>query len=251
MNTKITEKVVFSDIDGTLIDEYYSYKRSQPVIQQLLDLKAHIVLCSSKTSAEIEYYRDKLCIQDPYISENGAAIFIPKGYFKHNYQYNRRKGNFDVIELGLPYREIRCRLDRIMKKGAFDIVGFGGMAAQEIAEDSGLPIELALMAKQREYSEPFIFKNGDEKVLYSLVEEEGLSCTKGGRYYHLMGKHDKGKAVSILKKFYLEEYSSLQTFGVGDGPNDLPMLREVDKPFFIKEASEVQMVLHNLTYSVR
>ena len=251
LNGKATKKVVFSDIDGTLIDENYSFKQSQPIIKSLLNLNVRIVLCSSKTRAEIEYYREQLEIQDPFISENGAAIFIPKGYFKRRHNFNRQIGNFDVVELGASYNEIRHKLERIRKKSALSIVGFGDMAVKEIAKDSGLPIELALKAKQREYSEPFILRHGDEKMLYKLIEDENLRYTKGGRYYHLTGKHDKGKAVSILKQYFIEEFGSLQTFGVGDGPNDMSMLRVVDKPFFVEEAATLQNVWNTIISAVK
>lgn len=251
LNGKATKKVVFSDIDGTLIDEHYSFKQSQPIIKNLLDLNVKVVLCSSKTRAEIEYYREKLSIQDPFICENGAAIFIPKNYFKHRHDYSKQIGNFDVVELGVPYSEIRRKLERIRKKSAFSIFGFGDMTVEEIAKDSGLPIELALKAKQREYSEPFILRHGDEKTLSRLIEDESLSYTKGGRYHHLMGKHDKGKAVAILKQYYLEEFVSIETFGVGDGPNDLSMLKVVDKPFFVEDAAKLQNMWSSLISAVR
>jgi mannosyl-3-phosphoglycerate phosphatase len=251
LNGKATQKVVFSDIDGTLIDEHYSFKQSQLIIKNLLDLNVKIVLCSSKTRAEIEYYREKLEINDPFISENGAAIFIPKDYFKLRHDYNKQIGNFDVVELGVPYSEIRRKLERIRKKSAFSIVGFGDMTVEEIAKDSELPVELALKAKQREYSEPFILRHGDEKMLFRLIKDENLNYTKGGRYHHLMGKHDKGKAVSILKQYYLEEFGSLQTLGLGDGPNDVPMLRVVDKPFFVEETAKLQNVWSKIISAVR
>jgi predicted mannosyl-3-phosphoglycerate phosphatase (HAD superfamily) len=34
-------------------------------------------------------------------------------------------------------------------------------------------------------------------------------------------------------------FGKVDSFGIGDGPNDLPMLKVVDRPFFIKKkASE-------------
>lgn len=72
----------------------------------------------SKTRLETEYYRNKLGIKDPFISENGAAIFIPRGYFNLNYHYTRRTEHYDIVELGTAYSEIREKLERIRKKSA-------------------------------------------------------------------------------------------------------------------------------------
>lgn len=71
MNSKETKIVIFSDLDGTLLDEKYDYQKSKPIIDQLLVLNVPIVFCSSKTEAEIEFYRKELGIRDPFISENG------------------------------------------------------------------------------------------------------------------------------------------------------------------------------------
>jgi len=73
--------VVFTDIDGTIVDENYSYKGALPALKLLKRKKIPLVFCTSKTRAEIEVYRDELGIKDPFISENGGAIFIPVGIF--------------------------------------------------------------------------------------------------------------------------------------------------------------------------
>jgi mannosyl-3-phosphoglycerate phosphatase len=236
---KITKTAVFTDIDGTIIDENYSLKDTQSAIEKLLDLNVHIILCSSKTRLEIEYYRDKIGIKDPFISENGAAIFIPKGYFNSNHYHTRQTAQYDIVELGIAHSAIRKKLERIRKKSACNIIGFGDMSVEEIADDNGLPLELAALAKQREYSEPFIAKHYNEKVLFDLIEKEGLHCIKSGRYHHLTGRHDKGKAVSILKRCYIKEFGSLKSVGVGNGLNDLSMLNVVNSSFFVEKSQNL------------
>jgi phosphoserine phosphatase len=34
-------------------------------------------------------------------------------------------------------------------------------------------------------------------------------------------------------------FGSIHTYAVGDGPNDLPMLKAIDKPFFIRKVAGV------------
>ena len=47
------------------------------------------------------------------------------------------------------------------------------------------------------------------------------------------------KPVAVLKSLYCQMFGRVETFGIGDGPNDLPMLKIVDKPFFIKKKAGV------------
>jgi mannosyl-3-phosphoglycerate phosphatase len=61
-----------------------------------------------------------------------------------------------------------------------------------------------------------------------------LNYVWGGRFHHILGKNDKGKAAQILKDLYKKEFPSIWTVGVGDSLNDLPMLLVVDHPIFIK-----------------
>lgn len=237
MNNKSAKTAIFTDLDGTLLDEKYGYQKVKPVIDQLLILNVPIVFCSSKTKAEIEFYRKKMGINDPFISENGSAIFIPRGYFRFKYTYTRQTGYYDLIELGAAYAIVREKLELAKKKGVTKIIGFGDMTEEEIAKNSGLPLELARLAKRREYDEPFRIIEGNEKEILDTIIEEGFRYTKGERYFHILGNTDKGKAVAILKGLYVKQFRKLITYGIGDSPNDLSMLKIVDLPIFVRKTS--------------
>jgi mannosyl-3-phosphoglycerate phosphatase len=233
LKTEVIRTVVFSDIDGTLLDENYNFEVTRPVIEQLKALKVPIVLCSSKTRLEIEYLRTKLKINDPFISENGAAIFVPSGYFKAGKYWTKQTNQYDILELGIAYSSIRKKFERIRKACANEVIGFGDMTAEEIAKDTGLTIELAELAKQREYTEPFHYNESHEAEFFSAIRKEGLHFTIGGKYHHLLGDHNKGKAVLLLKELFSKKFKQIRTVGAGNQFNDLEMLETVDMPFFI------------------
>jgi mannosyl-3-phosphoglycerate phosphatase len=100
-------------------------------------------------------------------------------------------------------------------------------------------LKLAKLAKKREHDEPFRIVKGNKTSILNAIRNEGLHCTEGGRYFHLTGNTDKGKAVTILKNLYDQMFGKVDSFGIGDGPNDLPMLKVVDRPFFIKKKAGV------------
>ncbi len=78
----LNKVIVFSDLDGSLLNSRYSFQEAKDVISRLNNLDVPIILCSSKTRKEIEHYRTKLGINAPFISENGAAVFVPKATLK-------------------------------------------------------------------------------------------------------------------------------------------------------------------------
>ncbi len=246
MNSKNPKVIVFADLDGTLLNEKYSSKDVEPTLNQLLSLNVSIVFNSSKTKSEIAYYRKKLCINDPFIVENGSAIIIPDNYFQVNYKFSKHTSGYNIIELGTSYANVRKKLSAITRQTGAAIVGFGDMTVEAIARDSGLPLSLARLAKKRQYSEPFKILSGKESEVLQAIGKEGLCYVKGGRYFHATGSCDKGKAILILKELFLHQYPEIFTIGVGDSDNDLPMLEVVDKPFCVKDTAEKKAVWSNI-----
>jgi mannosyl-3-phosphoglycerate phosphatase len=50
-----------------------------------------------------------------------------------------------------------------------------------------------------------------------------------------MGDSDKGRAVNIIKKLYQKQFGKLVTIGLGDSPNDIEMLQNVDYPVVVQK----------------
>jgi mannosyl-3-phosphoglycerate phosphatase len=225
--------LVFTDLDGTLIDhDTYSWKAAEPAISRLKAGDIPIIPCTSKTRAEIEFYRKSMGLESPFISENGGGIFIPEDYFGFDYSFDRKADGYNIIELGRPYAEIRKAMGELSSYGKLE--GFGDWAPERLAEHTGLSLQEAELAKAREYDEAFVFE-GDEEGLKKAIAGMGLGWTKGGRYWHIMGNNDKGKAVKILAGLYKMRDRKLKTVGLGDSLNDLPMLQAVDMPILIRK----------------
>jgi mannosyl-3-phosphoglycerate phosphatase len=147
--------LIFTDLDGTLLDsETYSYEKSLAAINRLKKNDIPIIFCSAKTRAEQEIYRRELGLVHPFIVENGGAIFIPRAYFPFSFDYHKAVGDLLAIELAIPYSRVKKLLAKISDENDFRVRGFGNMSAAEVAEITGLNLEFAKLAKQREYDEP-------------------------------------------------------------------------------------------------
>ncbi len=226
------KKIIFTDLDGTLLDhDTYSFKKATLALGLLKKNKIPLIICTSKTRSEIEFYRRKLRNKDPFISENGGAIFIPKDYFDFKFKYNKKDNRYYIIELGTDYK----KLVNVLKKIKKNVIGFSDMSIKDVAKDTGLSLNEARLAKKREYDEAFkILNKKDEKDILRLIKKDKLNYTKGGRYYHLMGKSDKGKAVMILSRLFKRKFGRIRTIGLGDSRNDFEMLNNVDKGYLVR-----------------
>ncbi len=230
--------IIFTDMDGTLLDNAYSFEKALPALELIREKNIPLVLCSSKTRAEIERYRVRLENTHPFISENGGGIFIPKNYFRPEILSRcpgtPEAGDYIVIRLGTNYADLRKALTELRSEG-FDITGFGDMNSAEIAALTGLEISEAAMAAQRDFDEPFRFR-GDEKALKKLLQRirsKGFNYTLG-ELLHLTGNNDKGRAVEVLKRLYAAQYGAIITAAFGDSPNDIEMLKKVDYPVVVR-----------------
>jgi mannosyl-3-phosphoglycerate phosphatase len=236
-----TQIVIFTDLDGTLLDSRYSFRKALPAVHSAVEKKVPLVLCSSKTRAEIERLRSKLNNNDPFITENGGGIFIPRGYFESL----RRKflfsgdedGNYQIIKLGASYEGLRKVMHELRDEG-FDVRGFGDMSAREISSLTGLTLADARLAGKRDFDEPFILRGSSRSVgrLRKSILARGLRYTQG-EFYHLMGDSDKGKAVTIVSELYVKRYGRIRTIALGDSPNDIEMLQNVDVPVVVRKAN--------------
>jgi mannosyl-3-phosphoglycerate phosphatase len=232
--------LVFTDLDGTLVDhDTYRFEGARPALEKLRARGTPVIICSSKTRAEIEVYRNRMGLDTPFITENGGAVLIPHLTLDLTDTDFVQKGPYDVVILGVAYADL-CEIWKdIRRKENFLMKGFSEMTVEEIATNSGLPIEEARLAAEREYSEPFIFSDTPKQFerLVELLKERGLRTTRGGRFHHLMGENDKGRAVRILSKIYADTYTDQEiwTVGLGDSDNDAPMLRDVDVPIVIRK----------------
>lgn len=231
----MTKTIVVTDLDGTLLDHSYSFEVARPALELLVAKGVPVVICSSKTRPEIEIYREGLGLKDPFIVENGGAIYLPSGYFNLSPGGEVRNG-YDVVVLGRRYDEIRNVLIRIREKTGIKAKGFGDMSVKDIAVLTGLPLPEAVLAKHREFDEPFVFGEDEEKIEQFLrsISDEGLNWTRG-RFYHILGDNDKGKAISMLKGFYEKAYGRITTIALGDSLNDLSLLREADYPILVRK----------------
>ena len=229
--------IVFTDLDGTLLDhETYSFEPALPALDVLKEKNIPLVLCTSKTRAEIEPLRIRLNNIHPFISENGGAIFVPKGYFSPEPQADQEDDHYLTIELGTPYSQLREVLSRMESALPGKLRGFGDWTAGEIADLCNLSLADAKLAMKREYDEPFVVEG---KIPFDALQEMAshsqLQVTRGGRFCHLMGNNDKGKAVQLIRDMYQNQSGPPRTVALGDSLNDLPMLEVVDYPVLVKK----------------
>jgi mannosyl-3-phosphoglycerate phosphatase len=224
--------VVFTDLDGTLLDHHtYDFAPARPALDALREAGVALVLCSSKTRSEMLAVQARLGIEGPFIPENGGAVLLSGGGPLEAVFPERFEG-LPARVFGAPYSELRGALVELRRRHGAGVRGFGDMDDGEVAACTGLPRDQARLARERDFDEPFLWSPPPEEAdvarARAWLAGRGLHLTRGGRFWHLLGPSDKGRAVRWLldaaARLSGREPASL---ALGDSENDLPMLEAV------------------------
>jgi mannosyl-3-phosphoglycerate phosphatase len=229
--------VVVSDVDGCILDDRYSHAGSASAIDLLNALSVPLVLCSSKTRAELQRLRGELRVDAPYIIENGAALYVPHATFPFAVPGCEVRVGEDVIEFAKPQSAVTESLKQLARKESVSIVCFSDMSIDTVSRECGLSLSDARLAKLRQFDEPFSLVAGDDRQqrrFFRRLAAAGVACTHGGRYHHATARASKGLAASVLRRLYRRMAPGVLVAGLGDALNDASLLAAVDIPFIVR-----------------
>lgn len=225
--------LVFTDFDGTLLDHYtYSFAAAKVCMERLKGLGVPIIPNTSKTFAEVIHLQHKMSLNTPIIVENGAAIYMPKNFLPEKPRGAVWQNGYWIKT----FAQKRVYWQGIIKKieashlGQFE--SFGSMDLERIIEITGLDEDSAVLASQRQFGEPLLWKGTDaqRESFIDKIKKLGASPLLGGRFLHVCGDSNKGKAMLWLQAEYKRQHSTkiVTSIALGDGNNDVDMLEVAD-----------------------
>ena len=164
-----------------------------------------------------------LGLTGPVIAENGCVIRLPG----------------QKPQLTDPsYAEIRNYLQELRRQFGWQFCGFGDMSVQQVIENTGLTDLAASLAMQRLASEPLLWQDSEEHLqeFRTEITSKGLRLLQGGRFLHLLGDMDKGRALNQVVDWYRQQgWSEIETIALGDSGNDIDMLLSADIAVIIQK----------------
>lgn len=222
--------LIFTDLDGTLLDHHtYSYAESQEGIDILKEHGGVLILVSSKTFAEMSILHKELALDSPLLFENGSGI----AYYDN--------GKWEIVISGEGVEALKEYTSLIEQETKHELIPIIDMSDEQLSAVTGLTPARAALAKKRQATVPFIFKDGynlnirEIMKLNKIINKFKIALTRGGRFYHLIpGGSDKGTAVKKVEQYYAEKDSTIKTVGFGDSENDIAMLYAVDTAFVVR-----------------
>ena len=209
---------IVTDLDGTIMDENYDISPARKTLKTCAELNIPVIPCTSKTASEVRYFRKENGLLDPFIVENGAAI----------YGSNENNSSEWELVLGESYSKLKIILETISKIVNFQLIPLNDLNQKQIFELTGLSDQAIIRALDRQWSVPFLNPpdNIFEKIKL-ICKQYNVHVFKGNRMSHLLSsKSHKGEAVNKLK-LHLQN-KDVKIIALGDSQNDLPLLEYAD-----------------------
>lgn len=222
--------VILTDLDGTLLTHTdYSTAPAKETLKLIQAEHIPLIFNTSKTKPEVIKLRKKLNNYDPFVCENGSALYIPEA-----------DDEIRTEILGTEYTGILKVLNQLRKDG-YRFRGFNDMPSSEVSALTGLNSDDADMAKSRDATEPLVWQGTEEELasFNDALHDHDLRILKGGRFYHVMGIADKSEGLVYFRDFYQQLWQEAPIMiALGDGENDRAMLEAADYPVVIPGKSK-------------
>ncbi|MDO6562004.1 HAD-IIB family hydrolase [Amphritea sp. 1_MG-2023] len=250
--------LVFTDLDGSLLDHYtYRFDQAKPLLALLKQTHVPVIPVTSKTRAELSVLRGELDSDEPFIVENGAAVFMPAEYFDVPPSECIEVDGFYCAQFSKPRDYWLDLLAQQSDEFEGEFETFTALGVDGICASTGLSAEAARLANTREFSEPVKWRGSEQRksLFVARLRAAGATVLQGGRFLHVTGACNKGKALQWLYQQYQSVTSSLMeerrclTIAVGDGENDVDMLQVANCAVIIRSpVHEPPVIEHNNIY---
>ncbi|MEH6816955.1 MAG: HAD-IIB family hydrolase [Pseudoalteromonas distincta] len=226
------QPIIFTDLDGTLLDHAdYNTNNISELLQQLQNAHIPVVFNTSKTFCEVIELKNDLNIQQPFIVENGAAVFIPEDYFELKPIGCKKVGAYWCYAMAKPLSSLLNDLNTLKADYKAHYKLFSDLSSEQISELTGLNDAQARRAQTRDYSDPLYWYGNDELLTAFVndVEALGYDIKIGGRFIHIAKNTDKSAAQQWLVKQFTHHFrKSLTVIALGDSDNDKQMLEHAN-----------------------
>lgn len=208
--------LVFTDLDATLLEEDGSLSpEARDVLMELRKRDVLVIPLTSKTRRELEAWLCVLGAGDAGSFENGAGIL--------------RMGRAEILPAARPVGVLRTVLEGLRRSTGLPLLSLEEVSDAAMADLTGLNPGEAAAAREREYDLPFVVPEDAADGLAAATLPPDLRLTRGGRFWHLSGAHDKADALRLL----VARLGGGATVGLGDALNDAGFLRCVDTPILV------------------
>jgi len=227
--------VVFTTVESTLLHPASgSWSAALEGLEALNRQGIPVVLSSRGTRAQLEPFRRKILHGHPFLTESGAGLFIPDGYFSLRLEGATRVGRHFSLAFARPHAEAAAAVAEIAAAARASVVALSQLSVREIARNTGESPREADLSRQREFSELFFFAGEAEKAARRFSEtarRKSWETVPGDPFWELRSRvmRNGQPAAGYLMDLYRRSLRvKLRSVGIGSQAEDAHLLSAMD-----------------------
>jgi predicted mannosyl-3-phosphoglycerate phosphatase (HAD superfamily) len=138
------------------------------------------VWLTSRSRLQFDDARRKHGHTQPFIAEDGCAVYLPEGYFhltpvsdtsRTKKTPTVRLGRFTCIPVAEALPSAADALEALSQDTGVPVVTLCSLSPRELAQNSGLPQREAELARQRDFDDIFFFAGASEEQVAKFLAE--------------------------------------------------------------------------------
>lgn len=228
-------QIIFTAVDEIFLQRSgESWESASEPLEKLTRQGIPLILASRGTRAQLDPLRRKIEHSHPFLTESGAGLFIPDGYFNLHLEGGTRFGRNFCVPFARSHAEAAAALPELAEEAGASVVGFSQMSLRDVARNSGLSTRDAELYRQREFGELFFFAGETEETtrrFAAVAREKGWEALPGAPIWELRGrlKQNGENAVRYLMGIFRKALHGRQrSVGIGSDVRDLYLLSSTD-----------------------
>ena len=200
-----SKPVVYCTVDPFLSPRgkfLYGFDRFQTELDQL---QIPCIWISSRSRLQLDDPRRRAGHVEPFIAEDGCAVYLPEDYFHLKPAKTVRLGRFTCIPVAKAQPASQDALEALSEASGVPVVPLRSLSPRELAQNIGLPNQEAELARQRDFDELFFIAGATEEGLarfQSIAQEQKLSLREHGVFWSLAVGADMRRCIRELADLF-------------------------------------------------
>ncbi len=191
---------------------------------------------------QLDEPRRRAAHTEPFIAEDGCAVYLPEDYFHLKPSKTIRLGRFTCIPIAQQQPASQEALEALTEASGVAAVPLRSLRPRELAQNIGLPNQEAELARQRDFDEPFFFAGaaGEDLARFqSIAKEKKLSLREHGVFWSLAVGADMRRCIRELGDLYDRSFRShANRFAIADGPESANIFPACDRGILLAPSTK-------------
>jgi len=200
-----TKPVVYCTVDPFLSSRgkfLYGFDQFQ---SELDEREIPCVWISSQSRLQLDDPRRRVSHGEPFIAEDGCAVYLPEDYFHLKPARTVRMGRFTCLPAAKEQPAAKDALESLTEESGVTVVPLRSLSPRELSQNTGLPGHEAELTRQRDFDELFFFAGASDDDLArfkSLAQEKKFALRQHGAFWSIALGPDVRRCIRDVGDLY-------------------------------------------------